>query len=299
MIEGGLKQQVREFYDEVGWREIGEGIYQNARFEDLRPVSRDYIHRCHLRVVRHLMPAGRYFLDAGSGPIQYPEYLIYSQGYQARVCADISIVALQEARKRIGDRKDGGQGLFVVADIANLPFQADVFDGVVSLHTIHHLPEEEHVQAFQELYRVLSPGRKAVVVNGWQRTSLISVFILPYRWMKRMRLCLRRMLKRTGQAGELAGMRRGEAFKRERGTIVTKRNAAWLKREVGSKLPLEIYVWRSVSVSFLRAYIHEKTAGRWILEKLYQLEERFPRFLGEHGQYPLIVIRKDQAGSNG
>ncbi len=299
MIESGLKQQVRQFYDEVGWREIGEGIYQNARFEDLRPVSRDYIHRCHLRVVRHLSPTGRYFLDAGSGPIQYPEYLIYSQGYQARVCADISIVALQEARKRIGDRKDGGHGLFVVADIANLPFRAGTFDGVVSLHTIHHLPEEEHVQAYQELYRVLATARTAVVVNGWQRTSLISLFILPYRWMKKMRLQLRRIFGRAVQTGEPAGLRRGEAYKRERGTIVTKRNAAWLKREVGSKLPMEIYVWRSVSVSFLRAYIHEKTAGRWMLEKLYKLEERFPHFFGEHGQYPLIVIRKDRAGSNG
>lgn len=33
-----VKQQVREFYDQVGWQEVGEGVYQNARFEDLRPV---------------------------------------------------------------------------------------------------------------------------------------------------------------------------------------------------------------------------------------------------------------------
>lgn len=299
LIDSELKQQVRQFYDEVGWREVGEGVYQNARFEDLRPVSRDYIHRCHLRVARHLMPNGRYFLDAGSGPIQYPEYLIYSRGYQTRVCADISIVALQEARKRIGDRKDGGQGLFVVADIANLPFRAEAFDGVVSLHTIHHLPENEHVQAFLELYRVLAPARTAVVVNGWQRTSLVSLFILPYRWMKKIKLHLRRMINQSGPTRQAVSISRGQAFKQKRGTLVTKRNAAWLKREVGAKLPVEIYVWRSVSVSFLRAYIHERMVGRWILEKLYQFEERFPRFWGEHGQYPLIVIRKDQAGSHG
>ena len=35
----------------------------------------------------------------------------------------------QEARKRIG-----AHGLFVVCDVANLPFRPDVFDGVVSLH---------------------------------------------------------------------------------------------------------------------------------------------------------------------
>ncbi len=52
-------------------------------------------------------------------------------------------------------------GCIVVADIANLPFKPDVFDGVVSLHTIHHLPEDEHLQAYSELYRVLAPGSSA------------------------------------------------------------------------------------------------------------------------------------------
>src|SRR4030067_3629467 len=97
-----IKHQVREFYDRVGGQEASDGFYQNATYEDLRPVARDYIHKCHLRVLRYLNPSGRFLLDAGSGPIQYPEYLEYSKSYQARVCADISIIALKEARKRIG-----------------------------------------------------------------------------------------------------------------------------------------------------------------------------------------------------
>ncbi|MEW6242318.1 MAG: hypothetical protein AB1564_16065, partial [Chloroflexota bacterium] len=103
------KQQVREFYDQVGWSQVGEGLYQNARYEDLRPVSREYIHKCHLRVNRHLAPRGDFLLDAGSGPVQWPEYLTYSEGYRFRVCADISITALREARTRLGAR-----GLYVV-----------------------------------------------------------------------------------------------------------------------------------------------------------------------------------------
>src|SRR5512135_432125 len=110
--ETQIKQQVRQFYDQVGWQEQSDGFYQNASYEDLRPVSHEYIHKCHLRVLHHLNPSGKFLLDAGSGPIQYPEYLEYSHGYQHRVCADISIVALQEARKRIGNH-----GLFVVGDI--------------------------------------------------------------------------------------------------------------------------------------------------------------------------------------
>ena len=286
-----IKQDVRQFYDEIGWQEIGEGVYQNARDEDLRPVSFDYIKKGHLRVCQHLSPDGRYMLDAGSGPIQYPEYLEYSRGYQARICADISIVALAEARQRIGDRTSGGKGMFVVADVANLPFDEDVFDGVVSLHTIHHLPIEEHSQAYQELYRVLAPSKSAVVVNGWQDSSIMRMFVKPIKWKNRMRKNIKRMLDRSLR--DLSTAQRGSTQVTTKGTFVNKHNADWLRREVGSLMHLEIYVWRSVSVRFLRAYILPNLGGKWLLRQLYQLEERFPHFMGEHGQYPLIVLKKN------
>ena len=84
-----VKAEVRAYYDSVGWSQIGEGLFQNARYEDLRPVSREYIQRCHRRVGRHLPAKGKLLLDAGSGPIQYPEYLEYSGGFRYRVCLDI------------------------------------------------------------------------------------------------------------------------------------------------------------------------------------------------------------------
>jgi SAM-dependent methyltransferase len=295
-----VKKQVREFYDQVGWQTVGQDSgqelhYQNARYEDLRPVAQEYIQRCHMRVARHLAPDGRYLLDAGSGPIQYPEYLEYSKGYRYRVCADISITALKEARMRIG-----GRGLYVVADIANLPFKAEAFDGVISLHTIHHLPEQEHPLAYQELYRVLMQERSAVVVNGWSSPPLTRLLEAPLRWRKSLRKLRRRI---SGQSIPAADPDEGERRLRSnsgplqgeatpKGTFVQKNNAAWLKRTLGQQMALEILVWRSISVRFLRAYIHPRLAGRWWLRRLYGLEERFPHFFGENGQYPLIVIRK-------
>lgn len=286
-----IKQDVRKFYDDIGWQEIGEGVYQNARYEDLRPVSWEYIHKCHLRVGRHLNPEGRFLLDAGSGPIQYPEYLEYSQGYQARVCADISIVALQEARQRIGDLSSGGAGLFVVADIANLPFRRDAFDGVVSLHTIHHLPIDEHKRAYLEVYRVLAPTKSAVVVNGWQDSILMRYFVRPIKWRNRTRKRLRTNIKNLRQ-GRLKSNNSNQKPK-GKGTFVSKHDVEWLKKEVGSLMQLEILVWRSVSVRFLREFIKPDLGGKWLLRKLYDLEERYPKFFGEYGQYPLIVIKKD------
>jgi len=311
-VDTDVKKQVREFYNQVGWREVSEGMYQNAHYEDLRPISREYIHRCHLRVNRHLRGEGKYLLDAGSGPIQYPEYLEYSRNYSYRVCADISIVALQEARKRIREH-----GLFVVADIANLPFKSGIFDGVVSLHTLHHLPMEEQCQAYLELNRMLTPCSTAVVVNGWDTSPLMTIANGPI-WLVEMLYRLKRSLTKqenSDQPNQLVvninseknevtsnvpdqwvnpkrKKRRKPGSTLPKGTFVQKHNASWLKREVGSLMPVQIYVWRSVTVRFMRDFIHDRWGGRRLLRYLYWLEERFPHFFGNYGQYPLIVIGK-------
>lgn len=297
MTQVEVKQRVRQFYDRVGWQTVADGSYQNARYEDLRPVARAYIHRCHLRVKRFLKPVGRYLLDAGSGPVQYAEYLTYSEGYQYRVCVDISIVALQEARRRIGDH-----GLFVVADVSNLPFKPGPFEGVVSLHTLHHLPLEEQAKAYMELYRVLQTGCSAVVVNGWTDSPLMRQMGWLIHGMERLGALVERLRasRKTNPSARRASQSIGEndapqklpVVKDPTGTFINKLDPSWLAKNLRGKMRYEIYSWRSVNVRFLRAVIHEVTGGRLWLRLLFELEERFPRYFGEKGQYPLIVIRK-------
>ncbi|PWH12215.1 MAG: hypothetical protein DDG60_14325 [Anaerolineae bacterium] len=269
------KQKVREFYDEIGWQQEADGNYQNARYEDLRPVSAEYIHKTRLRVNQGLVPTGRFLLDAGSGPVQYEEYLTYSQGYQKRVCLDISIQALREARQRLG-----AHGLFVVGDLANLPFKPDAFDGVVSMHAIHHLPIEEHPRAYGELHRVLSPGRTAVIVNGWF-SPLLTALAEP------IIAILRRI---TGRGPKKK--KKWLTAQTPEGTFVEKPTPAWLKREVGSKILIELRPWRSLSTEVLRWFIHPKLGGHLLLKLIFWLEGVFPRFFAENGQYPMIIIRK-------
>jgi SAM-dependent methyltransferase len=274
-VVDNTKQQVREFYDQIGWSQAGEGLYQNARYEDLRPVSREYIHKCHLRVKRHLAPEGDLFLDAGSGPVQWPEYLAYSENYRYRVCADISITALKEARQRLGT-----QGLYVVADIADLPFKNDVFDGCVSLHAIHHLPLSEHRVAYLELTRVLKPTHQAVVVNGWHNPLLMRLaepFIQIGRWLSGRGLKQKKdWVSEDDQAG----------------TFVEKLSPRWLKKELEGVVQFKIYPWRSLSPRFMRWFVRPQAGGKLLLKCIYWLEERYPVFFGKHGQYPMIVIMK-------
>jgi SAM-dependent methyltransferase len=271
-------KRVREFYDEIGWVPDGEGLYQNARFEDLRPVAREYVHKCHLRVNRHIAPTGDYLLDAGSGPLQWAEYLTYSAGYRFRVCADISRAALLAARGQLGDR-----GLYVLADIANLPFRADAFDAVVSMHAIHHLPLAEHKRAYLELVRVLRAGHRGAAVNGWYRPLLMRLaepVISLGRWL-------------NGRAPK--HKKDWISMPSQEGTFVEKMTPRWLRRELRGVVEYDIFSWRSLSPRFMQWFIRPETGGATWLRIIFWMEERFPRFFGEYGQYPLIVMYKPAA----
>ncbi len=297
MSEENINKSVRDFYNQVGWQTIGETLYQNAKYEDLRPVSRDYLHRCHMRVKRHMAPEGRYYLDAGSGPVQYPEYLTYSEDYQARVCMDISFVALQEARKRVGEH-----GYYVLGDITHLPFSSKIFDGISALHTIHHVPMGDKGQAYDELYRTLKPGRSMVTVDGWTNAPLMVFAGRFMAGMRRVRGWWERKFHKEQRGSEENEVLTPKSEpsqdasqpQRPAGTFVEKFDADGLIDLLTGRMDFNILVWRSVSVAFLRSVIHPDWGGRFWLKVLFWFEERFPRLLGRIGQYPLVVINKPQ-----
>lgn len=185
----------------------------------------------------------------------------------------------------------GGHGLFVVADIAHLPFKSGVFEGAVSLHTIHHLPLEDHLGAYEEVYRMLKPGSSAVVVNGWKNSPV-------ERWIKTLQRIPAKFASKKERLSEDQPQNTELPLPNRPGgkTFVSKYDATWFKKTVGKRLPCRIWVWRSVSVGIMRTYIHENWLGSWLLGVIYWLEELFPHYLGEKGVYPMVVIQKT-AGS--
>lgn len=70
---------------------------------------------------------------------------------------DVSASMLAAADERLAD--DGA--LLVQADATQIPFQCGVFDVVLSLGGIHHVPGRR--QLFEELFRVLRPGGRLVL----------------------------------------------------------------------------------------------------------------------------------------
>ena len=287
------KAVVQSFYDQIGWRRDKKGDFEDAAiWEDLRPVSADYIRKCHLRVNRYLKPTGNYLLDVASGPVQYDEYLSYSQGYQRRICMDISIAALREARRKVGDK-----GVYILGDVTNLPLKTESMDGVVCLHTLYHVPHDEQAKAFEELYRVLKPGGSGAVVYTFENTMLLKWARFPARfWNKARRSALGRGIKRLlgrNPAPSIPPARKpdsaGAPFYFHAHPLSWFNSTAWT-------FPFDIVVWRSINVWFMRTYIKPNRFGKFLLATIYRIEELFPHFTGRHGPYPMFILRKNNPG---
>jgi SAM-dependent methyltransferase len=272
---------IQNFYDQIGWQKKDQNVFEDAQmFEDLRPVVQDYIHQCHMRVNDYIQPKGRFLVDVASGPVQYEEYLSYSEYYDYRICVDISLRALQEAQSKLGPK-----GIYILGDIANLPFEDNWADAIVSLHTIYHLPADLQPKAIQEIHRVLKPCCSAVIVYSWGFHSvLMNLTCFPFRVYAFLRRRLAQFMNKIKNLRNQSDQH--EAFL----------YAKPLNYKFFSKYPwgfdFKIVVWRSLGVPLTRFYIQSWLAGRSILRMVQNFEQKYPQTSGRFGQYPLFVIRK-------
>jgi ubiquinone/menaquinone biosynthesis C-methylase UbiE/uncharacterized protein YbaR (Trm112 family) len=284
------KKVLQDFYDSIGWQKEEQkatSFMDALKWEDLRPVANEYIHNCHLRVNRYIRNQGLYLLDAGSGPIQYPEYLSYSDGYDFRICIDISFLALREAQKKLGDK-----GIYILGDITNIPLQDNTVDGAVSLHVIYHIPKDEQISALYELHRVLTPGSSAAVVYSWPNSQMLKSWLFPRRLIKNIR---RRIQKLKMLVKKILRWENRRIPTVQNSVPLTPYNYTYDQTYFETNLKemdFGIAVWRSVSVPFMRMYIHPHLFGAAILRGIYRKEEDDPALYGRIGQYPLFVIRK-------
>jgi SAM-dependent methyltransferase len=269
------KKLVKNFYDQRGWHANEAGDYEDAViFEDLREVSKDYLKKCHDRVSRFLNPSGKYLLDAASGALQFKDYLQYSANYTYRVCVDLSFQALSEVKRKLGSK-----AICVLCDMTNMPFKEGVMDGFVSLNTVYHIPKEEQAKAIKELYRVLAPKAKGVVVYDWYKHSpWMNFWLLPFRGFVYIRN------KTAGAFRKLSGSTDSGKM-----LYFYAHTYEYFQQHLP---PFQLKVWRSVSVPFMRYYVHSWLFGRQLLNWLYNKEEKDPEACGLKGEYPMFVFEK-------
>ena len=283
------KRIVKDFYENYGWKRTEEGIYNDtAAFVDMRPVMGRYHQRSMGRLAGYFQKGGKLFLDAGCGALASDDYLNIGAGFRQRVCVDISVNALREARGKLGDR-----AWCVVADISSLPFREDAFDGVFCAHVLYHLPPTEQAPAAIELHRVLSRGGRGVIVYTWATCLMTQIalslnprILLPK--VPGMRWLWRTFLKPETKPGAATLPPATEAPP----LYFHPQNYDWYQTAVAKQLSVSLSCWQSVSLPFSQAFVLDRFFSAMLLGMISGMERLCPALMGRIGAYPLFILRK-------
>jgi ubiquinone/menaquinone biosynthesis C-methylase UbiE len=287
------KQIVRNYYDTFGWQRDAFDVYNEVNaYVDTRPVMAPYLHETYRRVRHLLEPPGKYLLDGGSGALDSPEKLEYSLGYKKRICVDLSLRALTEARAKLKET-----GFYVVADLTHLPFREEVFDSVISAHVLYHIPPDEQEPALRELYRTLRNGGRCLIIYAWPSGRVVAA---AKHFLRSLAAILRSLhLKDVGRRIRPREMRKLPCS--TDGKIETHNsqalyayvhNYSWFRQVLPSSWQVEIRCWRAVDKPFTTKFIGNHIIGRIIMDLIFWAESVLPHVAGRLGRYPLIVIRK-------
>jgi ubiquinone/menaquinone biosynthesis C-methylase UbiE len=105
--------------------------------------------------------SGGRILDVGTGPGYLPLRISEVLPGSEVIGIDVSEDMIRIARKNA----EGKNVKFLVGDASEMPFEDDSFDLVVSTGSLHHW--RNPVNVLNEIYRVLRPGRKALIYDLW------------------------------------------------------------------------------------------------------------------------------------
>lgn len=265
------EQSLLNYYGTIGWQEDPDTqITADAkRFEDLREHSRDYVSKCRLRLLKYIPEKGVNMLDMASGPIQFPEYLTYSKNFEKRYCVDLSEMALESARKKIGSH-----GVFLHGNFFDLDLKENFFDCTLSLQTIFHIDKDRQAKAVRRLIEITKPEHPVIVVYS-NPDSIRKYLAFPvYLATKLKHLWLHA---------------RGKKIKRSL-YFHAHPNKWWYQfKDVAD---VKIQPCRLLDSHLQKVTIPNNRLGAKILDFIFKLEDRYPKFFARFGQYPIIILTK-------
>lgn len=271
------KERVFNYYNEINYDTKNSlKIYEDShKWVDFRNVTSKYIRNSFTKAKKHLSPAGKYLLDIASGPIGLDEYLALSDNFEYRICADISMNALIQAKLNYSPRK----GIYLCADITNIPLKDNSCDSVLCQHTLYHIPKNEQKTAVNEMYRVTKPETTiAIVYSLFYRSWFMNITLFPIQLYRIAR--------------HIAGKIYVRLFNSKPRLYFYPHSLGWFKKSFDFEKKIEFYCWRSTNKYFLNLYIHKWFFGEKLLELLRKSEDKHPKFWGMFGEYPVIEIRK-------
>ncbi|MEJ8841711.1 class I SAM-dependent methyltransferase [Lacibacter sp. H375] len=271
------KERIFNYYNDIKYIDFeGKKIYEDAdKWVDFRDFMLAYTQQGFSNVRKYIKQQGTYFADIACGPVAFKEYVCLADGYANRICIDISVNALQEARHNL--KKENQQGIFICADMLSLPLKENVCDAVVCHHALFHVQKDLQLTALKEMCRIAKPATTIAVVYDWfYHSAFMNIALGPVQLYRIAR----------HYAGKLyAGM-----FKKNK-LYFYSHSQNWFRRNnPGTKI--SFYAWRSINKYFSKLYLHKKFGGVQLLNYIWRKEKEKPELMGKIGEYSVIVIEK-------
>ena len=168
LLPRAIAQQAPLGFEQIRLRYAGKAIQEWERLLSTPIMRIEYLITFYC--LERYLPRTGLILDAGSGPGRYAIDLA-KKGYHV-VMYDLLHEMLQLGQQKVADAEVGKQVKLVEGDIANLPYQDNIFDAVISLGIpiSHILDSFVRSSAISEMSRVVKPGGK-VFLTGMARTA--------------------------------------------------------------------------------------------------------------------------------
>jgi ubiquinone/menaquinone biosynthesis C-methylase UbiE len=273
------KKRVFDYYNKINYKIKNslKTFEDSHKWIDFREISSKYIKNSLIKASKFYPPTGKCFLDIASGPVGFQEYMALSDGYEYRICVDISVNTLIQAKINI--EKAGKKGIYICGDITNIPFCDNSVDTIISQHTLYHIPKNDQKTAVEEMYRVAKPDSKIVIIYSWFYHSWFMNITLNI-------IQIYRILR------HFSGKIYIRLFKSKPRLYFYSHSPRWFKKSFSFSNNIEFFCWRSTNKYFMNLYIHKLLFGKQILNKLIEIEDKYSRFMSHFGEYPAIIITK-------
>ncbi len=249
-------KNVSNFYNKKGWKYKNNITLDSDLFEDNRPIAREYVKKCRLRIINYIPPKGKNFLDFASGPIQYKEYLKYSKNYKTRHCVDFSKEAIKIAKTKLKNK-----GKYYNKDFMKIKFKENFFDCSLSMHTIYHINKNQQEKAVRKLLKITKPNKPVIIIYSNPDTLIKKIYSIFFKSKKNTSL------------------------------YFYCHSLDWWKRfeDISS---LKFYCWRSFASQHQKILFPNNFLGSIMFKLLFYIEDKFNKFFSKNFQYPIIVLKK-------
>lgn len=251
---------VKKFYDTTGWKKQSKNFLDAEIFEDLRDCANEYVKKCRLRLLKHIPKKGNNILDFASGPIQYEEYLKYSENFKYRYCVDFSSDAINQAKKKLKDH-----GKYFCDNFMNINFEENFFDCSLCIHTLYHLHKSIQKQTVEKMIKI-TKSNKPVIILYSNSNNIIS------------------KLKKKLNLNSINYVNPHIYF-------YCHEINWWNQFKIYGDV--KIYPWRSFASQHQKILFPDNFFGKILLKILFVLENIFKSFFVKYFQYYFVVIKKN------